>query len=165
MANKNAARQSDCRYLKQVMKSCWEDQSMWLARSAQVSWELLVVSVACLTFQKQVLKSLSYFRDWWSQDQAHVGYQVRQHDTIGQDCVAMCADIIAAGANLFTSLTLRHDWQNEPAKLEQVVAGEGAMQAGAALIGGETAEMPGMYGEDDYDLAGLQSVWLKNLKS
>ena len=82
-----------------------------------------------------------------------------KHDTIGQDCVAMCVnDIIAAGAcSPFTSLTTQQLVKNEPAKLEQVVAGvaEGCVQAGAALIGGETAEMPGMYGEDDYDLAGF----------
>jgi len=67
-----------------------------------------------------------------------------KHDTIGQDCVAMCVnDIIAAGA--------------EPLYFLDVVAGvaEGCVQAGAALIGGETAEMPGMYGVDDYDLAGF----------
>ena len=81
-----------------------------------------------------------------------------KHDTIGQDCVAMCVnDIIAAGAGAPYFLDYVATGKNEPAKLEQVVAGvaEGCVQAGAALIGGETAEMPGMYGEDDYDLAGF----------
>ena len=65
-----------------------------------------------------------------------------KHDTIGQDCVAMCVnDIIAAGAEPLYFLDYIATGKNEP--------------AGAALIGGETAEMPGMYGEDDYDLAGF----------
>ncbi|MDU8068075.1 MAG: AIR synthase related protein, partial [Streptococcus salivarius] len=79
-----------------------------------------------------------------------------KHDTIGQDCVAMCVnDIIAAGAEPLYFLDYVATGKNEPTKLEQVVAGvaEGCVQSGAALIGGETAEMPGMYGEDDYDLA------------
>lgn len=82
----------------------------------------------------------------------------QQHDTIGQDCVAMCVnDIIAAGAEPLYFLDYIATGKNNPVKLEEVVSGvaEGCVQAGAALIGGETAEMPGMYGEDDYDLAGF----------
>lgn len=81
-----------------------------------------------------------------------------KHDTIGQDCVAMCVnDIIAAGAEPLYFLDYIATGKNNPAKLEQVVAGvaEGCVQAGASLIGGETAEMPDMYNEEDYDLAGF----------
>ena len=84
--------------------------------------------------------------------------QYDKHDTIGQDCVAMCVnDIVAAGAEPLYFLDYIATGKNEPAKLEQVVKGvaDGCVEAGAGLIGGETAEMPGMYGEDDYDVAGF----------
>lgn len=87
-----------------------------------------------------------------------VAIQADKHDTIGIDCVAMCVnDIVAQGAEPLYFLDYIATGKNIPARLEQVVAGvaEGCVQAGAALIGGETAEMPGMYGEDDYDLAGF----------
>lgn len=87
-----------------------------------------------------------------------VAIQADKHDTIGIDCVAMCVnDIVAQGAEPLYFLDYIATGKNVPARLEQVVAGvaEGCVQAGAALIGGETAEMPGMYGEEDYDLAGF----------
>ncbi|GCF94543.1 phosphoribosylformylglycinamidine cyclo-ligase [Enterococcus florum] len=87
-----------------------------------------------------------------------VAIQANQHSTIGIDCVAMCVnDIVAQGAEPLFFLDYIATGKNVPARLEQVVAGvaEGCVQAGAALIGGETAEMPGMYGEEDYDLAGF----------
>lgn len=87
-----------------------------------------------------------------------VAIQADKHDTIGIDCVAMCVnDIVAQGAEPLYFLDYIATGKNVPARLEQVVAGvaEGCVQAGAALIGGETAEMPGMYDEDDYDLAGF----------
>ncbi|KAF1297686.1 phosphoribosylformylglycinamidine cyclo-ligase [Enterococcus sp. JM4C] len=87
-----------------------------------------------------------------------VAIQENNHATIGIDCVAMCVnDIVAQGAEPLYFLDYIATGKNVPARLEEVVAGvaEGCVQAGAALIGGETAEMPGMYGEDDYDLAGF----------
>ncbi|HIZ53678.1 MAG TPA: phosphoribosylformylglycinamidine cyclo-ligase [Candidatus Enterococcus avicola] len=87
-----------------------------------------------------------------------VAIQENQHDTIGIDCVAMCVnDIVAQGAEPLYFLDYIATGKNHPERLEAVVAGvaEGCLQAGAALIGGETAEMPGMYSENDYDLAGF----------
>ncbi len=80
-----------------------------------------------------------------------------KHDTIGIDCVAMCAnDIICCGAKPLFFLDYIACGKNVPEKIADIVGGvaEGCVQAGCALIGGETAEHPGMMPEDDYDLAG-----------
>ncbi|MBQ4552389.1 MAG: phosphoribosylformylglycinamidine cyclo-ligase [Clostridia bacterium] len=81
-----------------------------------------------------------------------------KHDTIGIDCVAMCVnDIICCGAKPLFFLDYIACGKNVPEKIAELVAGvaEGCVQSGAALIGGETAEHPGMMPEDEYDLAGF----------
>lgn len=81
-----------------------------------------------------------------------------KHDTIGIDCVAMCVnDIICVGAKPLFFLDYIACGKNVPEKIAQIVAGvaEGCVQAGSALIGGETAEHPGMMPENEYDLAGF----------
>lgn len=87
-----------------------------------------------------------------------LAFALDKHDTVGIDLVAMCVnDIIAQGADPLFFLDYIACGKNEPEKIEQIVSGisNGCVQSNAALIGGETAEMPGMYGDGEYDLAGF----------
>mgnify|MGYP002228379464 CR=1 FL=1 len=87
-----------------------------------------------------------------------LAFLMDQHDTVGIDCVAMCVnDIICVGAKPLFFLDYIACGKNVPEKIAQIVSGvaEGCVQSGAALIGGETAEMPGFYPVDEYDLAGF----------
>ena len=87
-----------------------------------------------------------------------IAFLMDKHDTVGIDCVAMCVnDIICCGAKPQFFLDYIAVGKNYPEKVAQIVSGvaEGCIQSGAALIGGETAEMPGFYPVDEYDLAGF----------
>lgn len=87
-----------------------------------------------------------------------LAFLMDKHDTVGIDCVAMCVnDIICCGAKPLFFLDYIAVGKNFPEKVAAIVSGvaEGCVQSGAALIGGETAEMPGFYPKDEYDLAGF----------
>lgn len=87
-----------------------------------------------------------------------IAFEMDKHDTVGIDCVAMCVnDIACTGGEPLFFLDYIACGKNEPEKIAGIVSGiaEGCRQAGAALIGGETAEMPGFYLANEYDLAGF----------
>ncbi len=87
-----------------------------------------------------------------------IAFMMDKHDTIGQDAVAMCVnDVLAQGAAPLFFLDYIAVGKNEPAKIEAIVKGvaDGCVMSNCALIGGETAEMPDMYSEDEYDIAGF----------
>ena len=87
-----------------------------------------------------------------------LAFEMDVHNTVGIDCVAMCVnDIACAGGEPLYFLDYIACGKNKPERIASIVEGvsEGCVQAGAALIGGETAEMPGFYPEDEYDMAGF----------
>ncbi len=87
-----------------------------------------------------------------------IAFLMDKHDTIGQDCVAMCVnDVACSGAKPLFFLDYLAVGKNVPEKIAQIVKGvaDGCVKAGCALVGGETAEMPGFYPVDEYDLAGF----------
>ena len=87
-----------------------------------------------------------------------LAFAMHKNDTVGIDAVAMCVnDVLAQGAEPLIFLDYVAVGKNEPAVVEDIVAGvaEGCRQAGCALVGGETAEMPGMYDPEEYDIAGF----------
>ena len=87
-----------------------------------------------------------------------LAFLLDKHDTIGIDCVAMCVnDVVCGGAKPLFFLDYMALGKNEPEKVAEIVSGvaEGCVQSGCALVGGETAEMPGFYPIDEYDLAGF----------
>ena len=87
-----------------------------------------------------------------------IAFLMDKHDTVGIDCVAMCVnDVICCGAKPLFFLDYIAVGKNVPEKVADIVKGvaEGCVQSGSALIGGETAEMPGFYPVDEYDLAGF----------
>lgn len=86
-----------------------------------------------------------------------LAFLLDKHDTVGIDCVAMCVnDIVCCGAKPLFFLDYIACGKNVPERIAEIVSGvaQGCVEAGAALIGGETAEMPGFYPENEYDLAG-----------
>ncbi len=87
-----------------------------------------------------------------------IAFLMNKHDTIGQDCVAMCVnDVACSGAKPLFFLDYLAVGKNVPQRVAEIVKGvaDGCVLAGCALVGGETAEMPGFYPEDEYDLAGF----------
>ena len=87
-----------------------------------------------------------------------IAFLMDKHDTIGQDCVAMCVnDVACSGAKPIFFLDYLAVGKNVPERIAEIVKGvaDGCVKAGCALVGGETAEMPGFYPEDEYDLAGF----------
>ncbi|NLY29280.1 MAG: phosphoribosylformylglycinamidine cyclo-ligase [Firmicutes bacterium] len=128
------------------------------------------------TFRPEVLSNIGSFGSFFALDTSKyrepilvagtdgvgtklkIAFMMDKHDTIGIDVVAYCVnDIICQGAEPLFFLDYLAVGKNYPEKVESIIAGvaEGCRQAGCALVGGETAEMPGFYPEDEYDLAGF----------